>query len=437
MVCAVMYLTYRLFNTTALRSDWSLTTRTMTYKAALSIVPKFALLGTGLGNSDSFVQAAVTSPEAKNATVHSVPLKILLELGIIGFVASIAFAVASIRAPLREVRQWDNANAALDRAYLSAVAVAFCTMVFQPFIALMIYPFVIALGHGRSPGEPTRKISKRSARVGLCAALVVVALVIASNTFMFQRAAAQWAEIGGQLAYAIEAESKGNYSSATERYLEAKHLALERDPPPRKYTHLTPELRKLIDFERLEESIRIDNNQPIAHTVAAFGAARCYLSAGKFEASGPAFAAILGTEPGWAAAWFLYAESCWRAGAFAEAIHAYGRAAKANTAPLSQAYANALIPSDPSPMVVSGDIAADTWIAAAERYRLRGEWDRAVACAKYTIAISPANAHAHFLLGVDAETRGDVEAAIAAYQFAIRNNANHLQARDRFKMLEE
>ncbi|MDQ1256389.1 MAG: O-antigen ligase family protein, partial [Candidatus Hydrogenedentes bacterium] len=212
------------------RDDGSVRGRWQVFQIGFALLPEYWLKGCGLGAVDA---AMSRSPYADQAvmTLHSMPFKIVLELGVVGLAAYLwIWAAAAYQAFRRLVRDSDAKTRGLGAAFLAMLAACFLLTAIQPFPALSLYPFVLGLGLGPIAARLRRESGEKEpvpARRGLAGlvAVAVSAAVIAPNIANYQRSAARVERFGDALSEGIEAESVGDWASAAKAYALAGQYA--------------------------------------------------------------------------------------------------------------------------------------------------------------------------------------------------------------------
>ena len=200
--------------------------RAQVYRLALAVLPRYYLLGCGLGASDA---ALASSTYAKDAiiTIHSVPLKFSIEIGVWGLLAYLLLVWIGMRRLRAAIAGSETADASdLYRATLVISVLLFLFTCIQPFPYLPSYPLLAGLAFGplarmrrgsnlaQSPVGAVTTAVRRIAIVVPCA----VVCAIGVNCALYQQCASAVERYCDALRAGSQAESRGQYLAALEAY---------------------------------------------------------------------------------------------------------------------------------------------------------------------------------------------------------------------------
>jgi tetratricopeptide (TPR) repeat protein len=319
-------------------------------------------------------------------------------------------------------------------AFLSAAWIVLILIVIQPFVALALFPFIwgVGLTTRRAPAE-------RDALAGFCTwglrfTAAFVAALILVNLTQFQREATHVRAYGDTVTHAVEVEREGRYEEAAEYYRVARDMSEHNGRGGIAQGSYYGELRLLFGVQRLEMRIRMDLSSCPPATICGLGLGRSLLCAGRYEDAAIALEDAQRSCEDLAAISFLRGEALWRSGRFNEAVAAYAAAVDKLARRPEQAYADVLIPREPT---LEPDISLRGLLMAGRAFRLRGEWRRASICYERVREAEPTNAEALYHAGIDAEISGDYTRARTFYARAIESDRVHWEAHKRLAALEE
>lgn len=172
--------------------DNSQAVRMYGYTAALSVLPEFWLWGAGLDAIDVPLSYSEYGPRLAGVTLHNLPLKMFIELGVVGLGAFLWLWYRAISLMYKHlVVGNDQDDTHLGAALIAMAFASFWFILMQPIGALSFYPFILGVAMGpiqamRNPGEhPTPDI--RTRRTELALAIAVAAVVIIPNVLAYNR----------------------------------------------------------------------------------------------------------------------------------------------------------------------------------------------------------------------------------------------------------
>lgn len=422
--------------------DPSYHSRIHVLQIAWELLPRYFWLGTGLDASDPVIATRADWEAWRGITLHSVPLKILLETGVLGFAAYLWIAgVVLYRVARRHASP-------LRGAFLGAAGVLLALQSVQPFMALSLYPLLLALvlgpiapGRGEAAGVPEAAPARFGAWAGAakaCIALLCAGAIAAPNAASYQERAGAALDYANAIDAAQSAERAGAWDAAASLYAHARDIAEAEALREHRYDAIAlsaaqaekafmlmglrplagdpGELTRRARWRR-ESGGRPDPGFPPLGHAARYGAARSLAAAGQIPDSIAALSSALADDPGFPEAWDLLAELYWLSGAFPESAAARNRAAEA-------------------PPPLPDDAALPELLAHARALLRHGKVDEARRACRLVLEAQSQSAEAHFLLGAAAEFEGDPAAAWRHYGQALDLLPEHGEAAQRRAALE-
>ncbi len=438
------------FKMATVRNDSSIKSRVRTYRAGVSLLPRYGAQGTGLGASDKAIADTELGALAGGQTIHNVPLKIALETGLLG-IAGYSWLWFAIVSRLRRhlLGAEDKRARRLGRATLAMAFSVFFVSLTQPFAALSIYPFLLALAFGpvarfRTGDEDAEADAKSASRtVPLVMSLVVVGAIIFTNAAIYQIAAKRVEKFGDALAPAPVHERQGNLRLAMDAYKEA--LAIASPVAKRASKNATslpfadeslaslpyfPAMARVFDLNRVYEDMNLGKKGPRPQAVCEYGVGRVLLNTGRYEEAAEHLGQALTQEPDFAEAHFSLAECFWAYGRFAMATDHYRKAAAAEKGPSNELYHERMRKLDKRIEALTTQQNADDKGPLEHAYllRKRGHWEHALEIYKRVAAAWPDSAEALFHLGVNEEIQGNASEARHLYERAVSTTPHHFEA---------
>ena len=205
--------------------DASYQSRLYVFQLAGRLLPTYVWFGTGLGASVKAI-AAVADPQVWQGTViHSVPGRFLLETGILGLVGYLWLWGGMLHLAWRRFRTAeDQLQQRLAGVVLLVYGVAFWILLVQPFMALSLFPFLLALFQAglRAEESPSRKCADRGGEWGRAVlAGVLILLLVVLNVARYQQTCRWLFRYGDVLERGIAAEREGDWDAACLQYEDA------------------------------------------------------------------------------------------------------------------------------------------------------------------------------------------------------------------------
>lgn len=379
--------------------DGSVRGRMDVYRIGLSIVPQYIITGCGLGAIDT---AMAMTPDKDNVvmTLHSTTLKILIETGIIGFVAFIWLCIAAIRSAMR------SEATPTARPFIAALVAGLAMTAVQPFPMLSLYPFVFALAFG-----PVTRMTHPASRVANpIAPTIAAAILVAFVTFniaAMQRAAQSYEQYADAIETGGQSVERGDMSAAIVHYTRAIQLAegMAEAMPYRQ------EAERLLQTKLLYHDMAIPASRPMPVATSRFLRGRALLAIGNWDEAEADLIEAIEREGQFIHAHYALAEAAWRIGRYREALEYYGRT--------------------PMPTARTGKPS----LQDAAALRRGGNWAEALAMYEELSKEPDAYAEVWFNLGVGAELDGDVAAARKMYERALGTDPTHIGAITRMDLL--
>ena len=252
------------------RDDGSVRNRMEVYQAGFGLAMKYFLTGAGIGASEAAMRIHYPEIAAIGQKVHSVPLLILIETGIVGLVAYALLWWQSFKAALRiEHRETRD-------AMLAVLGCIFVVLLVQPFQIQSAIPVLIGVAVGsarlRDIELPTIDMRMTSA-----CAVGIVCVVVAFNAISYQRHFDDVVRYGDALAQGVEEHLSGHWEEAGVTYAEAAEIARSTNLANHPFWSTA---ERVYDLNRVTEalSLEIESAHPIA--IAAWGSGQSALLTG-------------------------------------------------------------------------------------------------------------------------------------------------------------
>ncbi|GMU91934.1 MAG: hypothetical protein AMXMBFR4_09920 [Candidatus Hydrogenedentota bacterium] len=357
------------------------------FEVAWSLVPRYGLLGCGLGASDLAIRPAADPRLLGGATLHSVPFKLLLETGLLGLAAYLWLWFTTIQTTRSRLLRSEMADARIfGWGVLGAYTACFLVLAVQPFLALSLFPLLLAIGIG--PASAVARDDKTAASAPsswpgrhMAVAMISVAVVVLPNLHQYNRTADRLVRYADALYAGLEAERRGDWTLAREA-VESAHAVLggvqgAQAVLSAPYADIA---EGLPDFPYLFRAVYLPERGTSPLAAGAFALGRIDFAEGRFKRAAEHFETALGIAPQSAVLAFASAEALWAAGHSARAVEAYGRASELESLPGNEAYRDrmSVIEDRLGELLRSG---SNDPAAMAERtrlLRLRGRRDEAI-----------------------------------------------------------
>lgn len=357
------------------------------FGVAWSLVPRYGLLGCGLGASDLAIRPAADPRLLGGATLHSVPFKLLLETGLLGLAAYLWLWFTTIQKTRIRLLRSESADArTFGWAVLGAYGACFLVLAVQPFMALSLFPLLLAIGVGPASAIARDDQSAASAPSGwpgpqMAVGLISVAVVVLPNLIQYNRTADRLVRYADALYAGLVAERRGDWARAREA-VESAHAVLGgvQDAQAVLSAPYADIAEGLPDFPYLFRAVYLPVRGTSPLAAGAFALGRIEFAEGRFERAAEHFETALRIAPRSAVLAFASAEALWAAGESARAVEAYGRASELESLPGNEAYRDrmSVIEDRLGELLRSG---RNDPAAMAERtrlFRLRGRRDEAI-----------------------------------------------------------
>lgn len=432
------------------RDDGSIRGRLRVYEVGLALLPEYGLLGCGLGATDA---AMARSPYAEEAvmTLHSIPFKVLLELGVAGFAAYVWFLIALARAAATPmVRAGPGEARRLKTAFLAMAGVCFLMTAVQPFALSSLYPFVLGLGLGPAVSRKRSGENLQDAEAveplgwgPLMAAGVALAVVVIPNVVAFQRSTVRVERFGDALAEALEAERMLDWQRAARAGAVAGWLA---DPGAGVISGVGPGARlaypdqklpsvpyfefaeAVVDLKPLYVGLGIPFDDPAPAGAAAYAQGRALMAARRLDEAASAYARAWDAESRLGYLAFDLAEAFWTARRYGRSLELYEKAGDAAGDGRGGMHGRRVeqLEARLEALASAGGEAAALEAAAIQR-RL-GRWEEAVAGYARVLERFHGCGDALFHLGLAAELAGRRDEALGFYARCLEAQPEHYEA---------
>lgn len=355
--------------------------------AALETLPRFVWTGCGLGNSDAVLHASSHGPAMHKTSLHSVPLKLLLETGALGLAAYLW----SWRRLLGFCH--NGSGGGTDWSVAAPLAGLFAILLVQPFMTLPLVPFWagLALGKRAAPPEDSERTDAGARRMAQIASALIGVLVV-TNIGFYQSAALRWRDYADTMEEAIAQYAFGDFERAAALFRkaaakadrEAAGAAIDAFP----YADVAAKMLQT-DFVYRELGIGYASPNPLAAAWFGEGHARTRIeSSSGFER----YTMTISRMTDCAAAHFALADALWENGRYAEALNAYEAGRLAEPAPANAAFRAGLGLLDARIAELNGATDIASRLVLADLLRRRGRIDEAAAIWK-AAAGAPEAAH--------------------------------------------
>jgi hypothetical protein len=288
------------------RDDGSARNRLRVYRAALSLVPSHLVKGAGLGATDAAMEGVLPGFGELGHTVHSTPLKALLETGLLGLAGYLWLWWRAMKTAARtELRQ----------VAVGTVLCLFAVLLFQPFQALSVVPVMVGFAVARAGNE--KGDSPRASFVPHCAwdsprfraacpAIGVVAIVVCANICAYQRTFRLTTQYGDALAEAFDSHLNGDFARADSAYELARTVAADTDLANRPYFDTAS---RVYDLPRRYDEMPLGIESPAPEALAGWGVGQMCLLRGELPEAAEALEAAAQADPRFAGAFYDLAEA--------------------------------------------------------------------------------------------------------------------------------
>ncbi|NLV42065.1 MAG: O-antigen ligase family protein [Candidatus Hydrogenedentes bacterium] len=355
--------------------DPSFSSRMYVFRLAFGLLPEYWLTGCGLGAAPAVIGAAADRHVWMGTAIHSMPLLLLFETGVLGLAGYLWFwgaLVSGIRGGL--LRSGDRARVRLGGVALASSGVLFWMLAIQPFQALSLFPLLAALLaapalkvgperlaalgppfrggiRGSEPGDvpdsgaladtkniprprrrghPPRGGTKRARALRFTPVVAVLLLALGGlvcvNQLTFQRLTRTTETFAERMEAGLAAEARGDWTGAHDAYAAAQQVAEAGDGLSRSSYYAEAALAADLDF-LLERMVGGGGMAVTPEAAARFGVARMFLAEGKTaEAASRLRALAEGAAAPWPEIWFALGEAEWADGRQAAAVAAWARA---------------------------------------------------------------------------------------------------------------
>ncbi|MCC6796680.1 MAG: tetratricopeptide repeat protein [Candidatus Hydrogenedentes bacterium] len=409
--------------------DPSLEGRMATYRAAVALVPRHLVFGSGLGTGDAAIAASEFSAQAKGVVIHNLPLRFLLELGLAGLAAYLWLWFALFQRLGSRVTNCSEDERLHRNQHLAIFIAVFLVTMLMPFSALSLYPVLLGVAFGPivNTGHAMTIIGTRRL---LIPAAILVGLVVIANILAFQflaRRADAWCDL---MHRASQAEQEGRFAAAEKLY----HQALDKDPTHGKSPMWNRALA-VFDYPFIVRQMHVTRAQLDSVAAACFGVGRANLMQGNGSEAASYLSVATKQDPRFAQAIDNLGDLEWVQGAFAESIEYYEQAVSQSQLPGNEAMRSIveLRSAQIAVLLANGDVPSKLF--AARLLRRNGQWTKATQIYADVLAADSENADALFHLGIAAEIEGRAEEAHRMYEKSLLAAPDHLGAALRLKRI--
>ncbi len=353
--------------------DPSYRSRLYVFGLVFKLLPKYALFGCGIGASGAAIGAVAEPAKWMGTAIHSMPLMMWFETGILGLVGYCWLWWALVRRVwLGLVRSDEAERRALGFTTLGALAIVFWMTSVQPFQELSLFPVLAALIIGPAcwslrDGAPPALVASKRWCTAFIGAMLAVTVTVCGNIATYQGVAFDVSKYAAALENGLAAEQRGDWETARNNYGVAGNIALHH-PKSRSIHALLPSFhwdkREWLNIfwderERLSNAIYYDEAFHAAdlefiflrlpgrggppampYQVAEFGVLRCLWNMGELEQASKALencwvkvrgsVFISGICRSWPEAAFAAGEIHWQQGRQRHALGAWRDAARLN-----------------------------------------------------------------------------------------------------------
>lgn len=412
--------------------------RLLGFVAALGLLPEYWLMGAGLNASDVALASSPYGERLGGLTLHNVPFKMLLDLGVFGLLGYLWFYWRVVRATHCHLMGSSNETTrALGTTFMAMTFSAFWITNINPFTSLSFYPFALGIAFGliaRIKEDALKPSPASFSRLDLVVATAVVAAVVSTNAVAYEVTAHRVDEFAGNLEQGTQLLRSGDEAGAEEAYSTA--LAEAVTGPPRPGSR--PSLQNLPYFTNAarvyqlahvygQMNLGLATSQVNPTGAAAYGLGKALVGQRRHAEALAEFEYSVGFMPEFARGRHDWAECLWAVGDVIPALASYEHAAILARRNSNQAYRvrvdetlrrkDRLLAEDPP--TVQAHLEA-VWIL-----RGQGKWAEAVALCRDILEWAPQTPDAHFHLGVDAQLRGNTQEALERYRTAVGQRPDH------------
>ena len=420
------------------REDSSTSSRAITYRAALQEVPSHLIIGTGLGTSDEALARTEHGRGANGRTIHSVPLKLLLETGVLGLAAYVWFwvllALRTRRVMLRSPQADDQR---LGKALLWMGVAIIAMQLVQPFTTMPHFPILLGIWAGAvmttQEAPSTDRKHTRWSPAFVAAAVVPLGALVVFNIWIYQTGSKRVVEFADTLAEGPELEKVGRWDDARDVYKNA--LAIASSPVaspgyPRFLNRLPMSqvpfydvLATVIDIPQIENQMNVLSDRPDPEAVCHYGIGRIALALGDTDTATNQLGVGL-RDRHFADLRFILAESLWRLGEYRGALLNYRLTALYAKEWRNLRFRFRMAELDERIAELDNASSLNEWLERAYLLRQRGRWPEAIAIYEEVYKGAPDTPETAFALGVHEFLRGEYAAARKYWEPIAANHAD-------------
>lgn len=412
--------------------DASYEGRIAAFQAAFDLLPHYALSGIGLDASDGVIAASRHGARVNGVTVHSVPFKILLELGVIGLALYVSGWFVVLRLLWRRRRDPHYGS------FLAAGLTIFVVLLVQPFMAQSLFPFLIgvALGPLLSPRlRPETTAPATRARASTASAVLVAVSVILPNLGLYQGTARLMHRYTASMAHGLEAERSGDWERSAVAYATAQDLAESAagDLGKKRYYAIAAEV---FDLDYVERAMHVSGLHEAPGSLAMVGLARVAYAQGQWSQALEFYSEVLEKASDNAGILWERAETLWRNGQFKPALDDYLASAELADQPNQQAHAQHMNRiEDRIAFLRSQTDTAEAHLEMAALLRKQGRWDDALALYREVAKKDATSSEALYHLAIQLELEGNTREAVESYRRILTRHPDHVGAVTRLGQL--
>ncbi len=414
--------------------------RVEVYRIAVGLLPRYGVQGAGLAASTEALERS-RPDETMSMVIHSTPLLLWIELGIVGLLAYFWLIYAFFQT-IRKGYAASNSNedSNLGMALVAVGASLFLINLFQPFVAQNLYPFLAGIACGPALQLRAPRSTTAPSRWPATLALTTVGLVVIANVLVYQNTVSRVLRYNDASTAGHAFERAAEWDQAAVQFANASMIASADkfagtpEMPEETFYDIAADL---IGLSWLHEGMGISAASEIAPSTAALHAeGQVLLLAGNTRQAALTINQATSRDIRFAAARFGVAEAQWRQGRYADAIRLYGDAAiTTDGAALSiahQQFVHGLV-EESELLKPNSDIPSR--IERARLLRKLGKWDVARQIYESVLDDEPNHPDALFHRGVAAEVGGQLDRAKACYAKVLEALPNHFDARKRLEAL--
>jgi hypothetical protein len=396
--------------------------------AAVQAIPHYALHGAGLNASDVLLAESPYAASLRGLTLHSLPLKIMLELGVVGLAAFLWLWSRAVRVVHRH---WLAEPGPYARLAMGLTAVLFALLwitLVQPFDALSFYPFIAALAVSAGLPEQTQGERVSYKRLAVPAALLV-AVVVLVNICMHEATAARVRSFAAAYNQGKYMLASGFADDAAASYEHALLTAAPPAGPPlqqRRFYPLAAELYQLPSLFRTSPPLMRTGDAMVPQAAAAYRLAQTRLSLTQTQPTQAALQSALDALPDYAAARQALADIYWDTGKPVAALLEYEQAAAEAAHPANAPFAEQAQRLLAEAEALAGSSKPGDAIQAAHAFRRLGLWGRALEQAAKVQGDDAATGDALFYTAVEAWRRHEWAEAEALLLKAVQGHERAL-----------